>query len=77
MGELTKMRQVYEKELNGTLARMEEMHGDLVLCKRALAAGAGTNGIVEAKRIEVPKPKSYGGLQGACHPRMGATHKGT
>lgn len=66
MGELIKMRQVHEKELNGTLARIEEMHEDLVLCKRALATGAGTSGIVEAKRIEVPKPKSFGGSRNAC-----------
>ena len=65
MGELTKMRQVHEKELNSTLARIEEMHGDLVLCKRALAIGAGTSGIVEAKRINVPKLKSFGGSRNA------------
>ncbi|KAL6137562.1 hypothetical protein ACLB2K_062854 [Fragaria x ananassa] len=53
------------KELNSTLACIEEMHGDLALCKCALVTGAGTSGIVEAKRIEVPKPKSFGGLRNA------------
>ncbi|KAL6129813.1 hypothetical protein ACLB2K_073162 [Fragaria x ananassa] len=66
MVELTKMRQVHEKELNSTLARIEEMHGDLALCKHALAMGAGTSGIVEAKSIEVQKPKSF---RGSCNAR--------
>ncbi|KAL6225733.1 hypothetical protein ACLB2K_004582 [Fragaria x ananassa] len=62
MGELTKMRQVHEKELNSTLACIEEMHMDLALCKRALAMGASTCDTVEAKRIEVPKLKSLRGI---------------
>ncbi|KAL6139214.1 hypothetical protein ACLB2K_064491 [Fragaria x ananassa] len=45
--ELTKMRQVHEKELSSTLARIGDMHGDLTLCKRALAMGADTSGITE------------------------------
>lgn len=66
MGELSKMRQVNKKELNNTLAHIEEMHEDLALCKRALAMGADTSDNVEAKRIEVPKPKSFGG---SCNAR--------
>ncbi|XP_050387928.1 uncharacterized protein LOC126804551 [Argentina anserina] len=75
MGELARMREVQEREHNSMLARMEEMHADstrmeamqadLALCKRALAAGASTSSSVEAKRIEVPKPKSFGGMRNA------------
>ena len=41
------------------LLRVEDMGGDLALCKWAMAAGTSTTTIIEAKKVDVPKPKTF------------------
>ena len=41
------------------------MGGDLALCKRAMAARTSTTTVIEAKRVDVPKLKTFNGVRNA------------
>ncbi|CAN1144671.1 hypothetical protein LINPERPRIM_LOCUS16755 [Linum perenne] len=51
------MRETYQAELVGIKEELENLKGDMSLCKRAMANGD----VVDTSRVEVPRPKSYGG----------------
>ena len=53
------MKAIHERQVNSMLQRMEEMRADLALSKRACAAGPAPTVVAEARRVNVPKPKSY------------------
>ena len=60
---LAKVRDLVQRELANVLLRVEDMGGDLALCKRAMAAGTSTTTVIEAKRVDVPKPKTFNGVR--------------
>ena len=63
--ELAEVRDHFQREINRVLLRVEDKIGDLALCKRAMASGMATTTIVEAKKVEVPKPKVFNGARNA------------
>ena len=63
-GELAKTRHVFQTEVNGTLVRLDEVQADLARCKRAMVARTGSS-VVESQRIDIPRPKSFGGSRKA------------
>ena len=65
MAEVGRVRDVYERQLNSALVQLEEMRTDLAMCKRALAATPTTPVFVEARRVDVPRPKSFAGTRNA------------
>ncbi|XP_059654537.1 uncharacterized protein LOC132301286 [Cornus florida] len=60
LGEFATLRGYVDQELSTFREQMEEMRADWILCKRAVASGIATTGIV-APRVDIPKPKCYGG----------------
>ncbi|KAL4333573.1 hypothetical protein GQ457_07G007230 [Hibiscus cannabinus] len=63
MGELSKLRDSLEKEVHNTKAQLEALQADVALCKRAMVAGPSTT--VETRRVEVPRPRTFGGSRNA------------
>ncbi|KAL4368415.1 hypothetical protein GQ457_05G001620 [Hibiscus cannabinus] len=63
MGELSKLRDSLQKEVHNTQAQLEALQADVALCKRAMVAGPST--IVETRRVEVPRPRTFGGSRNA------------
>ncbi|CAN1153394.1 hypothetical protein LINPERHAP2_LOCUS19375 [Linum perenne] len=55
------MRETYQAELVGIKEELENLKGDMSLCKRAMANGD----VIAASRVDVPRPKSYGGSRNA------------
>ncbi|KAI5681852.1 hypothetical protein M9H77_03080 [Catharanthus roseus] len=64
MAEVAHLRDAHQRELNGLLMQLEEARGDLALCKKAALAGPTTS-IVEYRRVDIPKPKSFAGTRNA------------
>ena len=60
-----RIKAAYERQVNSLLQQMEEMCADLALCKRACATGPAPTVITEARRVDVPKSKSYAGARNA------------
>ncbi|XP_059663382.1 uncharacterized protein LOC132309045 [Cornus florida] len=60
LGEFATLRGYVDQELGTFREQMEEMRADWTLCKRAVASGTATTGVV-APRVDIPKPKCYGG----------------
>ena len=63
--ELVKVRDLVQREVANVLHRMEDMGDDLALCKQAMAAGTSTTTIIEAKKVDVPKPNTFNGARNA------------
>ena len=64
--EVGRVRDVYERQINNVLAQLEEARTDVIMCKKALAAGPATTSVsTGAHRVEVPKPRSYAGARNA------------
>ncbi|KAK8656120.1 hypothetical protein V6N13_108679 [Hibiscus sabdariffa] len=63
MGELSKLCDSLQQEVHNTQAQLEALQGDVALCKRAMVAGPSTT--VETRRVEVPRPITFGGLRNA------------
>ncbi|CAN1350435.1 hypothetical protein LINPERPRIM_LOCUS42162 [Linum perenne] len=55
------VRETYQAELVGIKEELENLKGDMSLCKRAMANGD----VIAASRVDVPRPKSYGGSRNA------------
>nr|QCS14309.1 hypothetical protein [Phalaenopsis equestris] len=64
MGKLQEVQSAYKEEMSDIRASFEEMRGDISLCKKALASST-SHPTFEARRIEVPKPMSFGGTRNA------------
>ncbi|KAL4388985.1 hypothetical protein GQ457_09G028100 [Hibiscus cannabinus] len=63
MGELSKLRDSLQKEVHNTQAQLEALQADVALCKHAMVAGPSTT--VETRRVEVPRPRTFGGSRNA------------
>ncbi|KAL4353583.1 hypothetical protein GQ457_06G027510 [Hibiscus cannabinus] len=63
LGELSKLRDSLQKEVHNTQAQLEALQADVALCKRAMVTGPGTT--VETRRVEVPRPRTFGGSRNA------------
>ncbi|PON38423.1 hypothetical protein PanWU01x14_312570 [Parasponia andersonii] len=63
--EIAKVRDLIQRELTNVLLRVDEMGGDLALCKQAVATGVITTITIEARKVEVPKPKNFNGTRNA------------
>ena len=63
--EIVKVQDLFQRELTNILLRVDEMSGDLTLCKRAVATWATTTTTIEARKVEVPKPKIFNGTWNA------------
>ncbi|PON49928.1 hypothetical protein TorRG33x02_315930 [Trema orientale] len=50
--EIAKIRDLFQRELTNVLLRVDEMGGDLTLCKRAVATGVTTTTTIEARKVE-------------------------
>ncbi|PON57989.1 hypothetical protein PanWU01x14_169200 [Parasponia andersonii] len=61
--EIAKVRDLFQRELSNVLLRVVEMGGDLALCKQAVATGVTTTTTIEARKVEVPKPKTFNGTR--------------
>ena len=61
MAEVGRIRDVYKRQLNSALIQLEEMRTDLAMCKGALAAMPIMSVFTEARRVDVPRPKSFAG----------------
>ena len=57
MGELSKVRDVLQREINSTLAQLEALQGVIALSNCAMATGPST--MAEARKVEAPKPKTF------------------
>ncbi|CAN0847006.1 hypothetical protein LINGRAHAP2_LOCUS4755 [Linum grandiflorum] len=55
------LKGTYHAELVGLKEELAELKGDMSLCNRAMANGTA----MVASRVEVPRPKSYGGSRNA------------
>ncbi|CAN1194169.1 hypothetical protein LINPERPRIM_LOCUS21659 [Linum perenne] len=55
------MRETYQAELVGIKEELENLKGDMSLCKRAMANGD----VTATSKVDVPRPKSYGGSRNA------------
>jgi len=64
MAEVTRLRDVHQRELNSVLTQLEEARGDLALCKKAVVIGPLAPAM-EPRRIDIPKPKSFAGTRNA------------
>ncbi|KAI5673638.1 hypothetical protein M9H77_14002 [Catharanthus roseus] len=64
MVEVASLRDVHQREINSLLMQLEEARGDLALCKKAVLAGSTTS-MVEPRRVDIPKPKSFAGTRNA------------
>lgn len=62
--EIAKVQDLFQRELNNIILRVDEMGGDLALCKQVVAMGMTTT-TTEAKKVEVPKPKTFNGTRNA------------
>ena len=63
--EMGRMNAVHERQVNSMLQQMEEMRANLALCKKACATGPAPTVVVEARRVGMPKTKSYAGAHNA------------
>ena len=61
--ELAKVRDFVQREINNVLLKVEDIVGELALCKWAMASGTNTTTIIEAKKVEVPKRKVFNGAR--------------
>ncbi|PON77009.1 hypothetical protein PanWU01x14_030180, partial [Parasponia andersonii] len=50
--EIAKVRDLFQRELTNVLLRIDEMGGDLTLCKQAVATGVTTTTTIEARKAE-------------------------
>ena len=64
--EMGRMRGAYERELQLVLQQLEQVMADLAVCKRAFVTGPAQQPVLaEARRVDVPKPKSFAGSRNA------------
>ncbi|PON41902.1 hypothetical protein PanWU01x14_285690 [Parasponia andersonii] len=63
--EIAKVRDLFQRELSNVLHRVDEMGGDLALCKRAVATGMTTTTTIEARKVKVTKPKTFNSTRNA------------
>ncbi|PON32159.1 hypothetical protein PanWU01x14_363660, partial [Parasponia andersonii] len=63
--EIAKARDLFQRELTNILLRVDEMGGDLGLCKRAVVTEVTTSTTIEVRKVEVPKLKTFNSTRNA------------
>lgn len=61
---LSQMRDLFQRQFDQVLQKMENLSADVALCKLAVVAGEAT-GHVQTVKVEVPKPKTFSGARNA------------
>lgn len=62
--EIQALREQFTTELSKALTQLEDARGDMMVCKRAMLS-TPVAPVMEAKRLDVPKPKTFAGTRNA------------